>query len=184
MLAFDPARRPLRPMRRRNDATVTGASIWITRSWSPTSSPSSSALVATITQSLPTANASWACRRSSREIELCDTYVSTPSPYSAAGSPPPRCGCRIRAASRPGEARRSPSPQRVPIRRGPRAPRRRDRDRRTPPRPVGVLEPGGAGDCPPSLRARLADRPTATYPEQQCPQVPCAGAGVVTRPPP
>ena len=35
MLRVVPARRPLRPRRCRNDATVPGASIWITRSRSP-----------------------------------------------------------------------------------------------------------------------------------------------------
>ena len=40
-----PGRRPLRPSRCRNAATVGGALTWITRSRSPTSSPSSSAEV-------------------------------------------------------------------------------------------------------------------------------------------
>ena len=40
--------------------------------------PSSRALVATMTQSRPSANARSACRRSSRPSELCETNVATP----------------------------------------------------------------------------------------------------------
>ena len=75
-MAF-PARRPVRPIRWRNEDTVAGASIWITRSRSPTSMPSSSELVATITQFCRWANACSARRRSSAPSELCETKVST-----------------------------------------------------------------------------------------------------------
>jgi hypothetical protein len=46
--------------------------------------PSSSVLVATITQSLPPANACSARRRSSALMELCDTNVWTPNSRSDA----------------------------------------------------------------------------------------------------
>ena len=72
-----PARRPVRPIRWRNEDTVAGASIWITRSRSPTSIPSSSELVATITQFCRWANACSAWRRSSTPRELWETNVST-----------------------------------------------------------------------------------------------------------
>ena len=45
-----PSRRPVRPIRCRKDETIVGESIWTTWSRSPTSMPSSSVLVATITQ--------------------------------------------------------------------------------------------------------------------------------------
>ena len=45
-----PGRRPVRPSRCRNDATVRGASIWMTRSRSPMSMPSSRVEVATMTR--------------------------------------------------------------------------------------------------------------------------------------
>jgi hypothetical protein len=53
----EPALRPLRPMRCRNAVTEGGVSICTTRSRSPTSMPSSSVLVATMTQSGSDANA-------------------------------------------------------------------------------------------------------------------------------
>ena len=74
-----PARRPVRPNRCENEATVAGASTWITRSGSPTSISSSNVLVATITQSLPCANASSERRRSSKLSELCETNVPVPN---------------------------------------------------------------------------------------------------------
>ena len=80
-----PARRPVRPIRCRNEATVAGASIWMTRSRSPTSMPSSSVDVATITQSRASANAGSAWRRSSALSEECDTNVVTPASAQRGG---------------------------------------------------------------------------------------------------
>jgi len=72
------ARRPVRPTRCRNAATDRGASIWIIRSRSPMSTPNSSVEVATITQSLASANARSLTRRSSADSEECDTNVVIP----------------------------------------------------------------------------------------------------------
>ena len=80
MLRPSPSRRPVRPRRWRNEATENGASIWMMRSRSPTSSPSSSVLVATMTQLVPSANAASARRRSSTPSELWERCVSTPRP--------------------------------------------------------------------------------------------------------
>ena len=57
MLRPVPGRRPVRPSRCRTDGTVVGASIWMTRSRSPTSIPSSNVEVDTMTQSRASANA-------------------------------------------------------------------------------------------------------------------------------
>ena len=53
MFAVVPARRPVRPMRCRNDDTVLGALAWNTRSRSPTSMPSSSVEVQTMQAFVP-----------------------------------------------------------------------------------------------------------------------------------
>ena len=82
MSAELPRRRPVRPSRCSNDATVCGAPTWMTRSRSPTSIPSSRVDVETITQSRASANASSARRRSSTASEECETYVSTLSSRS------------------------------------------------------------------------------------------------------
>lgn len=60
-----PGRRPVRPIRCRKEATVGGPLIWMTRSRSPTSMPSSNVEVATMTQSRASLNARSALRRSS-----------------------------------------------------------------------------------------------------------------------
>jgi hypothetical protein len=77
-LRVDRARLPVRPSRCRKDATVPGTSIWMTRAKSPTSIPSSSVLVETMTQSRASANASSERRRSATESEACDKNVVTP----------------------------------------------------------------------------------------------------------
>ena len=59
-----PARRPVRPSRCRKEATVRVEPIWMTRSRSPTSMPSSSVEVATITVSRASAKAASERRRS------------------------------------------------------------------------------------------------------------------------
>jgi hypothetical protein len=79
-----PARRPVRPRRCRNEATLGGSLTWMTRSRSPTSIPSSSVEVATMTQSRASANASSARRRSSSGSEAWDRNVVTPRSRSAA----------------------------------------------------------------------------------------------------
>ncbi len=89
-------RRPVRPMRCRNEETLGGASIWMTRSRSPTSRPSSSELVATITQFCRCENARSALRRSSSPSELCDTKVSTPACRSSIAS----CSTRERLSQK------------------------------------------------------------------------------------
>jgi hypothetical protein len=61
-------------------ATVIGASTWMTRSRSPTSMPSSSVLVETITQSRASVNACSERCRSSVESEACDRNVVMPRP--------------------------------------------------------------------------------------------------------
>ena len=58
--------------------------------------PSSSVLVATITQSRPWANARSACWRSSRPSELCETNVSTRRIRSSAAS----CSTRARLSQK------------------------------------------------------------------------------------
>ncbi len=58
--------------------------------------PSSSVLVATMTQSRPSANASSARRRSSRLSELCETNVATPCARSSAAS----CSTRARLSQK------------------------------------------------------------------------------------
>ena len=58
--------------------------------------PSSRALVATITQSRPSANARSAWRRSSRPSELCETNVATPRARSPAAS----CSTRDRLSQK------------------------------------------------------------------------------------
>ncbi len=73
-----PARRPVRPRRCRKDDTVRGALIWITRSRSPTSMPSSSVDVATMTQSRAPAKASSDSRRSAADREEWEMNVVTP----------------------------------------------------------------------------------------------------------
>jgi hypothetical protein len=65
---------------------VAGALIWMTRSRSPTSTPSSSVLVATITQSRESANACSARRRSSSDNDACDRNAVTPRARNAAPS--------------------------------------------------------------------------------------------------
>lgn len=77
-LRVAPGRRPVRTSLCKNEATVSGASIWITRSRSPTSMPSSSVDVDTITQSRASANTCSAWRRSSADRDECETYVVTP----------------------------------------------------------------------------------------------------------
>ena len=72
------SRRPVRPRRWRNDATVVGASSCMTRSRSPISIPSSSVLVATTTQSALSRNSRSVRRRSTALGELCDTNVRMP----------------------------------------------------------------------------------------------------------
>ena len=79
-----PGRRPVRPIRCRNAATVGGSLTWMTRSRSPTSMPSSSVEVATITQSRASANACSARRRSSSGKDACDRNVVTSRSRSAA----------------------------------------------------------------------------------------------------
>ena len=74
-----PARRPVRPVRWRNAATLGGSLTWVARSRSPTSTPSSSVDVATITQSRASANACSARCRSSSGSEACDRNVVTPA---------------------------------------------------------------------------------------------------------
>ena len=78
MLRLEPARRPVRPRRCSIDATVDGAPIWMTLSRSPTSIPSSSVDVDTMTQFLASANALSARRRSSRDSDEWETNVSVP----------------------------------------------------------------------------------------------------------
>ena len=67
-----PGRRPVRPIRCRNAATVGGQLTWITRSRSPTSMPSSSVDVETMTQSRASANACSERCRSSADRDACD----------------------------------------------------------------------------------------------------------------
>ena len=64
-------------------ATVGGEFTWITRSRSPTSMPSSSADVDTITQSRPSANACSARRRSSSDSDAWTRCVVTPRARSS-----------------------------------------------------------------------------------------------------
>ena len=108
-----PARRPVRPRRWRNEATVPGASIWMTRSRSPTSMPSSRVLVETMTQSRASAKASSARRRSSTDSEAWDRNVVTPlGAQTLHRVPRPAAGTRrTPGASRPGAGQRSPSPR-------------------------------------------------------------------------
>ncbi len=70
-----PVRRPVRPIRCRNDETLDGESIWTTRSRSPTSTPNSSVDVATMTQFLSSEKAASACRRSDKLREAWLTKV-------------------------------------------------------------------------------------------------------------
>ena len=65
---------------------MVGLSIWMTRSRSPTSIPSSSVDVETITQFVAWEKASSARRRSSRASDECETKVSTPRPRSSTES--------------------------------------------------------------------------------------------------
>ncbi len=81
-----PARRPVRPMRCRNEATVLGESIWMTRSRSPTSMPSSRVEVETMTQSRASANACSERARSSVDSEACERNTVTSRARSAAPS--------------------------------------------------------------------------------------------------
>lgn len=67
-----PGRRPVRPSRCSIDATLRVAPSWITRSRSPTSMPSSSVEVETMTQSWEYAKEDSASRRSSNDSEECD----------------------------------------------------------------------------------------------------------------
>ena len=83
MLRVVPCLRPLRPSRCRNDATVRGAPICSTWSRSPTSMPSSSVDVDTMTQSRVSVNAVSARRRSSTDSEECETKVYVPCSRSA-----------------------------------------------------------------------------------------------------
>ena len=81
---------------------VGGSSTWMTRSRSPTSIPSSSVEVATITQSRASANACSARRRSSSDRDAWDRNVVTPVPAARRRSPRPAAGSRrTPAASRP-----------------------------------------------------------------------------------
>ena len=144
-----PGRRPVRPIRCRNDETAPGASIWITRSRSPTSMPSSRALVATMTQSRPSANARSACRRSSRPSELCETNVVDPRRPQLGGEllDPRPAVAEDQPLLAPVQARRSPWRRCRGGRRsraGPRAPARGTAGRADdPPGPVGAgREPG------------------------------------------
>lgn len=73
----DPGRRPVRPKRCKKLPTEAGASICITWSKFPTSTPNSRTLVATITQSSPCAKAFSALERCSGLSELCVTWVFT-----------------------------------------------------------------------------------------------------------
>ncbi len=118
-----PGRRPVRPSRCRKDATVRGAPICSTRSRSPTSMPSSSVEVATMTQSRASANAASDRRRSSsRQRRMGHERLSPAVTQSSTRGAPRSAGSRRRrAASRPGAggdhrrrvvhaSRRSPAP--------------------------------------------------------------------------
>ncbi len=108
-----PGRRPVRPRRCRNEATVLGASIWMTRSRSPTSMPSSRVQVETMTQSRASAKACSARRRSSTDSEACERNVVTPlGPQALAEllDLPPGVAEHQPLLAR-GAGRRSPSPR-------------------------------------------------------------------------
>ncbi len=70
MFATVPVRRPVRPIRCKNDDTVLGASAWNTASRSPTSIPSSSVEVQAIQTFVPWWKEASAARRSSNDTEL------------------------------------------------------------------------------------------------------------------
>ncbi len=86
-----PGRRPVRPMRCRNEATLLGASIWMTRSRSPTSMPSSKVDVETMTQSRASAKACSDLVRSAADSDACERNTVTSRSRRAA----PNCStCR------------------------------------------------------------------------------------------
>ena len=155
-----PGRRPVLPIRWRNEATVDGASIWITRSRSPTSIPSSSVLVATITQSRSSANAvSAACApRAQRGVR--NEGLDVPLPERSGQRFDLRAAVAedepLLAAIEPRYDRRGvlerPDVVDRPARRPSVAPSRRSLPRRAPPRTT----PAAPRGCRPSPRARAA----------------------------
>ena len=77
-LRLVPGRRPVRPSRCRNEATVRVDPIWMTRSRSPTSMPSSRVEVATMTVSRASAKAAGATPLGCRERGSADVGLHAP----------------------------------------------------------------------------------------------------------